>query len=68
VNEIVWQLPVSSKKTGPKAKYHAFKNTVSLCKNYTQDTDFFENSIEESELLSNIGLACKKCLKKAKIY
>lgn len=69
MSDIVWQLPVNQdrgfgKEIHHNAKYHAFKNTRSLCGNYGSDTDYFETGIEESEVMLNKDLACKKCLKK----
>ncbi|WP_225229733.1 hypothetical protein [Sporosarcina quadrami] len=69
VKNVVWQLPViQSNLTDhdwihPKVKYHAFINDNSICDKYSQMTDFFETGIEESELMKNKELACKKCLK-----
>ncbi|AZU61020.1 hypothetical protein [Neobacillus mesonae] len=68
MGEIVWQLPVNQnrgfeKEVHHKAKYHAFKNSISLCRKYGQDTDYFETGIDELELMLNKDLACKKCLK-----
>jgi preprotein translocase subunit SecA len=70
MGNIVWQLPViQSDLTDhdwihPKAKYHAFLNNISICDKYSQDTNYFETSIEASELLKNRDLPCKKCLSK----
>lgn len=70
MENVVWQLPViQSDLTDhnwihPKAKYHAFINDISLCVKYCQDTKNFETGIEESKLMKNKELACKKCLKK----
>lgn len=64
---VVWQLPVKHnnftayESIHPKAKYHAFVNCVSLCGKYSQDTDYYETGIDESEL--NQKLACQRCLK-----
>ena len=66
----VWQLPVMS-ETGasanayiPKtAKYHCFIDNASLCKRYTQDTDYYETGIESGEILRRPEIACKKCRK-----
>lgn len=67
---LVWQLPVMS-ETGasanayiPKtAKYHCFIDNASLCKRYTQDTDYYETGIESGEILRKPEIACKKCRK-----
>lgn len=68
--EIIWQLPVKqSNKSNhdwihPKAKYHAFKNRKSICNKYYQNTDYFDTTINKSQIMSNKQkLACKKCLK-----
>ncbi|MEK5061009.1 hypothetical protein BK126_26200 [Paenibacillus sp. FSL H7-0326] len=70
MSKIVWQLPVKQSNftdhdwIHPKAKYHAFKNNASICGKYLQDTDYFETSIDETELMSEkIQYACNKCLK-----
>jgi hypothetical protein len=66
---VVWQAPVKRnnftdyESIHPKAKYHAFVNCVSLCGLYSQDTDYYETGIEESELMKNQKLACQRCLK-----
>lgn len=72
MSEVVWQLPVNQdrafgKEIHKKAKYHAFKNDVSLCKKYGQDTNYFETGIEEAELMKNKDWACKQCLKKIQV-
>lgn len=64
----VWQLPIMSgtstsanayiQKT---AKYHCFIENKSLCKRYTQDTDYYETGIESGEILRRPDIACKKC-------
>lgn len=70
---VVWQLPVKQSDLTdhdwihPKAKYHAFINNNSVCGKYGQNTNFFETGIEESELMKNKELACKKCLKKLEL-
>ena len=66
--KVTWQLPIKqSDKTDhdwihPKAKYHAFVNHRSLCDKHGQNTDYFETSIEEAELMKDKSLACKKCM------
>lgn len=70
MDNVIWQLPViQSNLTDhawihPKAKYHAYVDGKSLCGNYGQSTSYFDNSIDESDLMKNKVLACKKCLKK----
>lgn len=67
----VWQLPVSgSERTGnsyinQKTKYHCFKDNVSLCGRYYQDTKDYDDGITTTSVfLSNMPeYACKKCLK-----
>lgn len=70
MGEVDWQLPVNQSNLTdhdwihPKAKYHAFINSESLCGKYMLDTRFFDNRITEKELMKNNELACKVCLKK----
>lgn len=66
----VWQLPVKQSDLTDYdwvhkwSKYHAFINNESICGTHDQNTNFFETGIEESEILANPGIACKKCLAK----
>ena len=70
IKNIIWQLPVKqSNKTDhdwihPKAKYHAYIDNKRVCDGSEQDTGYFDNKIEEEELLKNKDVACKKCMKK----
>lgn len=63
----VWQLPDTTERgsedaeISPKVKYHCFVEDESLCKKYSQDTDFYETGIESGEILSNPNIACKRC-------
>lgn len=70
-----WQLHViQSNKSNidwihPKSKYHYFVKTGSgharcLCDKYEQDTNYFETEIEESFIIENPNLACKKCFER----
>lgn len=70
MSRLVWQLPVSSETSKsanayiPKtAKYHCFVEDTSLCKKYTQDTDYYETGVESGEILRCPDIACKKCRK-----
>ena len=73
MSEIIWQLPVrQSNRTDhdwvhPRAKYHAFLEGESLCGKFRQDTNYFETTIDASELLKNKTVACKRCLQKQAI-
>lgn len=68
--EVIWQLPVIQSNVSdndwihPKAKYHAFIGGIYVCGKGSQDTSYFETSIEEDELMKNKNLACKKCMNK----
>ena len=70
----VWQLPVAgSERTGnayihPKAKYHCFKNSLSLCEKYSQRTSDYDEgiSIDDFEvtnrsLRGSTNILCKRC-------
>ncbi|MGD6829082.1 hypothetical protein [Bacillus pumilus] len=46
------------------SKYHAFIDNKAICGEYSQDTNFIETGITESEIIKNPGIACKKCLAK----
>lgn len=70
-----WQLYVhQSNKSNidwihPKSKYHFFVKFYSgharcLCGKYEQDTNYFETEIEESVIIENPDLACKKCFER----
>lgn len=70
MTNVIWQLPVKQSNVTnhdwvhPKSKYHAFASDKSLCGKYSQATEFFETTIESSELMINKENACKECLKK----
>lgn len=65
--EVIWQLPVKQSNLTnhdwihPKAKYHAFINSNSVCGKYGQNTTFFTTDLEEP--LSK-EIACHKCMEK----
>ncbi|MBI9013893.1 MAG: hypothetical protein JEZ08_16785 [Clostridiales bacterium] len=65
----VWQLPVIQSDLSdtdwihPKAKFHYFIDGSSLCGKHTQDTDYFETSLEDTDLKLSEEIACHKCFK-----
>ncbi|MBU8576440.1 hypothetical protein ACQKEX_14600 [Bacillus pumilus] len=67
----VWQLPVKQSDLTDHdwvhkwSKYHAFINKDSICGKHGQDTDFFETGVDESEIIENPSIACKKCFELA---
>lgn len=68
INDLpIWQLPDTTERRSadaeisPRVKYHCFVDGESLCKQYFQDNDFYEMRIDSGEILSNPGIACKRC-------
>ena len=70
----VWQLPAAgSERTGnayihPKAKYHCFKNSLSLCERYSQRTSDYDGGISiddfevaDRSLRGRTDILCKRC-------
>ena len=65
----VWQLLVNSDGIVPgAAKYHCFKDDVSLCGRVSQNTAFYDDGITctSAEIVERPHLVCKRCFAKWK--